>query len=152
MRFKKQEKPFSCGASALRNCVLYLDNNNKKSEAYYRKICKTDETGTSTNDLITAINQLGYICNPIMTKSKQKFLKNLKDCLLDLGCAIVLVDNIQHWVAVLKYENRFLTLIDSDYPKIKTEKTMETFLKSAYNFDKLLNKNYYHSINIRKKT
>lgn len=151
MHFRKQEKPYSCGASALRNCVIYLDNI-KKSEGYYRKICKTDENGTSMNDLKRAVSSLGYCYEVIKTKSKRKFSKKLKDCLLMHGCSIVLVDNVQHWVAAIKYEKRFITIIDSDYNTIKTEKPIDTFLKSAYNFDKLINKNYYHSINIFKIT
>lgn len=149
MKFKKQETPFSCAASSLRNCILSLENN-AKDESYYRKLCNTTEQGTDTKDLLKAISELGYLHECITTKSQIRFKKKLKECLLNNGASIVVVDNLQHWVAVLEYNNKILTIIDSDFSTIKTKISIQNFCKSAFNFDKINNKYYFHFININK--
>lgn len=149
MKFLKQETGYSCGASALRNCILSLENI-AKSEPYYRRLCKTNELGTNEKDIYKAALYLGYLVKSIQTKSEKTFRNKLKTNLINGGKSIVLIDGTQHWVAVVDYKDKYLTVIDSDFSKLKVFKTMSEFAKSAYNFDKHQNKYYYIIINIQK--
>ena len=71
-------------------------------------------------------------------------VKNKISKLLQSGSvAITIIDNQIHWIAVVSYQNKKITFVDSDFKKIKQEISLNDFVKIYGNTDKF-NKSYFY--------
>lgn len=145
MKAYYQEKKYSCGASAIRNCISAL-NGTVPSEKYVRRIAKTTINGTDEEGIIRAFDKLGYKCETFYTENKLKFKAKLLSSLKSDKVAVTIIDNSIHWISVIGYENRKIIFVDSDFKKIKQEMTVNEFIKICGNTDKFTKSYFYYLI------
>lgn len=150
MKWFLQEKPFSCGPSALRNCLLFL--NIIRSESYLRFLMGTTKNGTTEKGIIKSLEILKIPYNIVQTRSYPTFRKRLIKS-LSTGPVILLVESGGHWVAATKYNKRLVEVIDSEYKlfnkSIKQSLKFNDLKQLAFNFDKHTLKSYYYFIAIK---
>lgn len=145
MKAYYQEKKYSCGASAIRNCISAL-NGIVPSEKYVRRIAKTTINGTDEEGIIRAMFKLGYTCEFFSSKNAVSYKNKLLKILKSGKVAIALFESQMHWVAVTGYNNKKITFIDSDFKKIKQEMTVSEFVRISGNTDKFTKTFYYYLI------
>ena len=79
-KWHSQEKPFSCGPSALKNCLIHLKMD--RSESYLRFLMGTNKNGTSEKGIIKSLELLKLNYKVTQTKSfeifRKRLIKNLK--------------------------------------------------------------------------
>lgn len=148
MEFKAQELSYSCGANAIKNCLIMY--GEKYSEKRIRELAGTTKEGTSAQGIIKCLKQLGYGYKVYQYSNREAFEKNLVKCLDQDRPVIVLTDNCDHWVAVVSRFHRRLVVIDSTFKKIGQEFLISNFSKYAYNYDRKTKKQYYYFIEIVK--
>lgn len=147
MKFHKQQTTFTCGASAIRNGLSVL-GHDRISEKYIRRIAKTTKKGTSSDGILNAFKTLGYECSELNTKSSNYFKRILLKTLKENGICIVLIDSINHWIAVVEYSRRKIVFIDSDFKKIKQRFNVRYFIPMCRNYDKFKKEEYYYLIKV----
>jgi len=146
-KFRKQEKPYSCGASAIKNCLIALDRIDI-SERRIRLLSKTTAEGTDEVGLAKAIERLGYVPELFETKTEDVFKKHLIDGLKAGSMFIVLTDSGNHWVALVSYRNKYFEFVDSDFKRKLQTATCKDFLLVAKNIDKFRKKEIYFAVKI----
>ena len=148
-RYYEQETPYSCGASAIRNVLKQF--NIIKSEKHLRKLCHTNETGTSQKAIIKTLQSFNLTVKEIQTKSEQRFKRIIKTGLINNNKFILLVDNTQHYITAISYYNNKVKIIDSDFivkRKLSPELTMQQLINMSFNYDKIKNQKYFYIIQI----
>lgn len=153
MTYKIQEKKFSCGPAALRNCLLKLGRN--VSESYIRQLSHTTADGTDEESLFLAIKALGYEYKEYATKSAQVFSKYLLKALKSGNPCIVASDSYFHWIAAVEYKKRKVKVIDSVFKENdrshKQNLSMGVLKKMCLCFDRSTLKSAYYIIEIKRK-
>lgn len=147
--YHKQETTFSCGASAIKNGLIAL-GHNRISEKTIRKLANTTKKGTDGKGILNTFNLLGYECSELNTKSGKYFKRVLLKTLKEGGICIVLIDSINHWIAVIEYFRRKIVFIDSDFKKIKQRFNVRYFIPMCRNYDKFTKQEYYYLIKVNK--
>ena len=142
MKAYSQETRYSCGASAIRNCISAL-GGQVPSEKYVRRIAGTTINGTNETGIVKALSKLGYQCESYYTENTLNYKNKLSKVLQAGSVAITIIDNQIHWIAVVGYSNRKITFVDSDFKKIKQEISLKDFVKISGNTDKF-NKSYFY--------
>ena len=134
-KYFPQEKGFSCGASALRNCLSHFGIT--LTEAYLRKVCNTNkDDGTSFDDLYEA-SQNYFDVNEIVSISPNVFQRRITKGLKNGKVYIISVDNHQHWISCVEYYNRKVKIIDSDWEKgVVHWITMRQLVEMSFCYDK----------------
>lgn len=147
-KWHSQEKSFSCGPSALKNCLIFL--GVERSESYLRFLMGTNRNGTSEKGIIKSLEILKLNYTITQTKSftvfRKKLIKNLKAG----NPCILLIESGSHWVAAISYYNKLVTIIDSDYKSIKQQFKFSDLKNLAFIWDKFINKGYYYFISLSK--
>lgn len=148
MKYHKQETRFSCGASSLRNAFKHLGKTI--SERTIRKLAGTTKDGTSEKGLMEVLDHYNLNYKEIYSKSKEYFRSKLIASLREGNVCIVLIESLNHWIAVLEYDHRKIVFVDSDMKPIVQRWNVKDFLMICRNSDKFLKKEYYYSIKIIK--
>lgn len=141
----KQETPFSCGASAVRNVIKSLDGI-VPSEKYVRRVCQTTMQGTTEKGLIRGLIKLGYHTEEFYTENETTFKNRLKKKLTLGFKAIAIIQGSSHWIAVTEYSNKRITFIDSDFKKAEQRYTLNEFALISKNIDKINKRVAYYCI------
>ncbi len=152
MKYKLQEKKFSCGSAAIRNCLLKLGKDI--SESYIRQLSNTTSNGTDENNLFIAIEALGFEYKSYQTKSGQVFSKHLLKALKSGNTCIIATDSYFHWIAAVEYHKRKIKIIDSVFKesdKSHKQNLLMSILKNmCLCFDRSTLKSSYYIIEIKK--
>lgn len=152
MKYKLQEKGFSCGPAAIRNCLLKLGKN--VTESYIRQLAHTTSNGTTEEDLFVAIESLGFTYKEYQTKSPQVFSKRLLKALKNGNPCIIATDSYFHWVAAIQYSKRKVKIIDSVFKESQKSyiQNLSTHVlkKMCLCFDRISLKSSYYLIEIKK--
>lgn len=148
-KFKRQEKPYSCGASALRNCIVALDKVNVSERSIRLKVGTTKD-GTTAGGIIAGAVMLDYNAEIIEKTNPEKFKEIIVEGLRSKKVFIVLSDSTTHWIALVGYENKYFYFVDSTCKRILQAFTEKQFLKMVRNFDKEKRKEYFFAIQINK--
>lgn len=141
----KQETRFSCGASAIRNCIEAL-NGIVPSEKYVRRIAGTTIQGTSEAGIMKALRKLDYYYEDFYTENPNTFKNKLLKVLKSGKVAITIIDSSSHWVAVTGYSNKKIIFVDSDFKKAEQHFTVKEFTMITRNIDKIKKKEYWYLI------
>lgn len=141
----KQETPYSCGSSAIRN-VIESFGGVVPSEKYVRRICGTKIQGTDERGLIKGLNKLGYDVREYYTLNETAFKNQLIKILTQGKKAITVIENDAHWIAVTGYSNKRITFIDSDFKKAEQHFTLKEFLLISKNIDKIKLQSFYYML------
>lgn len=141
----KQEKNYSCGASAIRNVIHSLDGI-VPSEKYVRRVCQTTIQGTTEKGLIRGLIKLGYFTEEFYTENETTFKNRLKKKLTSGFKAIAVIQGSSHWIAVTGYANKRVTFIDSDFRKAEQNFTLNEFALISGNIDKINKRVAYYCI------
>ena len=141
----KQEKPYSCASSAIRNVIESL-NGIVPSEKYVRRICQTTLHGTDEKGIIRGLIKLGYSAEIFETSNETTFKNRLKKILIQGKKAIAVIDTHEHWIAVTGYSNKRIIFVDSDFKKVEQRFTLNEFTMICRNIDKINKKTCYFMI------
>ncbi len=150
--FKAQEKDYSCGATALRNCLIHFTGQDV-SEKTIRKYCNTKQDGTDEDDLSDGAELFGFDVRQIKTKSinifKRKIIKGLKNGKV----FIISTEAHNHWIAVVEYSKRKVKIVDSDYQKYTDKSivqyiTMKELADTTFGYDKFDKEKYYYFLEL----
>lgn len=149
MTFHRQETKFTCGPASIRNALLAF--GYIFSERKIREISGSEKTkGTSEKKIFKTLRHLGFKFKEFYNKSepafKQRVIYNLKKG----NKMIVLTDHEDHWVSVVEYENKYLTVIDPEQKRVRMHLTPKAFSKWCLNFNKRSKDTYYYGIIILK--
>lgn len=145
MKYFSQEKKYSCGASAIRNCISAL-GGQIPSEKYIRRIAQTSIYGTDTNGIARAFLKLNYKVDLFYTEFQNEFKYKILEVLNAGKVAITMTDNETHWIAVTGIKNNKIIFIDSDFKKIKQEFEIDDFVTITRNIVKQKKTNYWYLI------
>jgi ABC-type bacteriocin/lantibiotic exporter with double-glycine peptidase domain len=149
MTFHRQETKFSCGPASIRNSLLAL--GYIYSERYIREISGSDRLlGTSEKKITKALRFLGFNYKEFYNKSESAFKQRVVYNLRKGNKMIVLTDHEDHWISVVEYENKYLTIIDPEQKRIRRRLTPKEFAKWCLNFNKRTRNTYYYGIIILK--
>jgi ABC-type bacteriocin/lantibiotic exporter with double-glycine peptidase domain len=146
----RQEKPYSCASSAIRNVIESL-NGIVPSEKYVRRICQTTIQGTNEKGIIRGLTKLGYSAEIFETSNEVTFKNRLKKILTQGKKAIVIIQENSHWIAVTGYSNKRIVFADSDFKKVEQRFTLNEFTMICRNIDKINKKTCYFMIVISEK-
>jgi ABC-type bacteriocin/lantibiotic exporter with double-glycine peptidase domain len=147
-KWHSQEKPFSCGPSALKNCLIHLKMD--RSESYLRFLMGTNKNGTSEKGIIKALGLLKLNYKVTQTKSFETFRKRLIKNLKSGRPCILLIESGTHWVAAIDYY-RTVKIIDSEFKRSIDRTFKFSELKNlCFIYDKFINKGYYYFISLSK--
>jgi len=141
----KQETPYSCAASAVRN-IIESFGGVVPSEKYVRRICGTKIQGTDEKGLVRGLTKLAYHSEEFYTENETTFKNKLIKILKDGRKAISIIQGSSHWVAITGYANKKIVFCDSDFKKAEQHFTVKEFLLISKNIDKLNKKQFYYMI------
>lgn len=141
----KQEKKYSCGASAIRN-VIYSLNGIVPSEKYVRRICQTTIQGTNEKGIIRGLTKLGYLTEEFYTENETTFKNKLKKRLSEGYKAIAIIQGNSHWIAITGYENKRVVFVDSDFRRAEQKYTLNEFALISKNIDKINKRECFYCI------
>jgi ABC-type bacteriocin/lantibiotic exporter with double-glycine peptidase domain len=144
MKFYFQEKPYSCGSSALRNCLLA--QGVQYTEKTLRKYCNTTPEGTTSKGLSTALGLLNFKYKELYRRSGVDFVDLLKRELRKGRVCITLTDNAEHWIAIIGYYDKRFTIIDSLFKGGKAYLTTKELCDYCRNFYRETKKVGYYTI------
>lgn len=118
MKYRAQEKDYSCGANSLRNVLIHFKLASVTEETV-RKACKTsEEHGTTEAGLLEGAEHFGLESKEWETVSKDIFKRKVIKALKEGRTLIVNTDALWHWVTVLEYKNKRVKIIDSMYKTV----------------------------------
>jgi len=145
MTYHRQETRFSCGPASIRNALLAF--GYKFSERRLREIAGSDKwNGTSDKKIRKTLRHLGFKFKEFENKAaaafKQRVIYNLKKG----NKLIILTDHEDHWISVVEYENKYITAIDPEQKRVKTQLTPKELSKWCLNFNKRTKETYYYGI------
>ncbi len=151
-KYHTQETDYSCGASAFRNILKFFGKD--VSEKRIREILGTTKEGTEAKEIINGAKYYGYEYGIVETKSEKVFQNKIKNILNKGYCCILEVDKSIHWVAVLKYECKKFTVVDTEFKslggKSATQKlTLQQLTHMGYNYDKIKNRHFFLFIKLK---
>lgn len=138
--YKKQEKTYSCGPAAIRNCLIHF--NIFVTERAIRKQCNvTDTSGTNEDQLIQGCEYYGFNVTEIETRSIDVFKRKISKGLKQGKVYIASTEHHNHWVCILDYKNRKVKIVDSDYRKYVDKSivqyiTFKQLLETAHSYNK----------------
>lgn len=145
MTFYRQETGFTCGPASVRNCLLAM--GHRVSERRIRELSGTDKNnGTDEKKLLRAIKSLGFQYKEFYNKSESAFKQRVVYNLKKNNKLIILTDHEYHWISVVDYQNKYLSIIDSWARKIKKELTPKELSRWCLNFNKKTKETYYYGI------
>jgi ABC-type bacteriocin/lantibiotic exporter with double-glycine peptidase domain len=149
LTYFKQETKFTCGPASLRNSLLAL--GFVYSERKLRELAGSDRTnGTSEKKIFRALRALSFDFKAFHNKTeaafKQRVIYNLKKG----HKLILLTDHEDHWISVVEYQNRYLTVIDPEQKRVRKYLTPKELSKWCLNFNKRTMNTYYYGIIIFK--
>jgi ABC-type bacteriocin/lantibiotic exporter with double-glycine peptidase domain len=151
MKWKMQETSFSCGPSALRNCLLKF--GQKHSEKKIRILAGTSKKrGTDEKGIMNAMDALWIEHKEHESRSADVFGRKLLKALKNGSTCIVLTDSFQHWVAALNYEKRRIELVDTNFREgkkpIHQKIRLKDFKVLSCNFDRFNLKTVFYFLEI----
>lgn len=136
--YKPQEKSYTCGPAAIRNCLIHF--GVELTEETIRKVCDTRKDGTDETSIIEACEYYGFETKEIESKSTDVFRRKISKGLKAGKVYIASTDSHCHWISVLEYKNRKLKIIDSDFREegksILQYITFKEFVEMAFGYDK----------------
>src|ERR1051325_7282867 len=95
------------------------------SERRIRNLCGTDKLyGTDEKKLFKALKQLGFKYKIIYNRSESAFKQRILYNLKKNNKLILLTDNELHWISVIEYKNKKITIIDPQEARLKQELTL----------------------------
>lgn len=106
-----QRRKYACGAAAVVNTLRAF--GVRVSEARIRKLAGTDETGTSSVGLVTALRAFGLSVQEYSDNNAANSWRWLHGNLIHGRPVIVCVDNWQHWVTAIGSLSDRVVLFDS---------------------------------------
>jgi len=150
MTFHRQETGFTCGPASVRNSLLAM--GYRVSERRIRELAGTDKNnGTDEKKLLRAIKSLGFQYKEFYNKSESAFKQRVVYNLKKNNKLIILTDHEYHWISVVDYQNKYLSIIDSWARNIKKELTPKELSRWCLNFNKKTKETYYYGIIINPK-
>ncbi len=145
MTYFKQETKFSCGPASIRNSLIAL--GYLFSERKIRELSGSDRyNGTSEKKICRAIKQLGFEYKTFQNKSETAFKQRVVYNLKKGNKLILLTDHEDHWISVVEYENKYLTVIDPEQKRVKKQLTPKSLSKWCLNYNKRTEETYYYGI------
>lgn len=149
MTYYRQETKFTCGPASIRNSLLAL--GYIFSERKIREFAGTDrEKGTSEKKITKALRQLGFSYKEFYNKSESAFKQRVVYNLKKGNKMIVLTDHEDHWISVVEYENKYLTVIDPEQKRVKKYVTARSLSRWCLNYNKSNSETYYYGVIIIK--
>ncbi len=149
MTYFKQETKFTCGPASLRNSLLSL--GYIYSERKLRELAGSDRlTGTSEKKIFKALRALGFEFKAFINKSEAAFKQRVVYNLKKGNKLILLTDHEDHWISVVEYQNKYLTVIDPEQKRIRKQLTPKSLSKWCLNYNKRTGETYYYGIIIYK--
>jgi ABC-type bacteriocin/lantibiotic exporter with double-glycine peptidase domain len=149
LTFFKQETKFSCGPASIRNSLIAL--GFLFSERKIRELSGSDRNnGTSEKKICRAIKHLGFQYKTFQNKSEAAFKQRVVYNLKKGNKLILLTDHEDHWISVVEYENKYLTVIDPEQKRVKKQLTPKSLSKWCLNYNKQTQETYYYGIIIIK--
>lgn len=146
LKWKKQERQFTCGPNAWRN--LLLKYNKKASEETIRSIMETDKNGTDSNGFINAANEYGFNYKEVLSTSHDVFGRKIIKALKSNHGIILLSKACEHWVYVDRYYKRKIYIIDGSNDSLEIAFTLKELKQYALNFDETEKRSYYYFIEV----
>ena len=121
------------------------------SERYIRELSGCDsQNGTSEKKIKRALKALEFDVKEFYNKSESAFKQRVIYNLKKGNKIIILTDHEDHWISVVGYQNKHLTLIDPEQKRIKKTLTPKELAKWCLNFNKRTKETYYYGIIILK--
>ncbi len=150
MTFFKQETKFSCGPASIRNSLIAL--GYLFSERKIRELTGSDRlTGTSEKKICRAIKHLGFDHKTFQNKSEAAFKQRVVYNLNKGNKLILLTDHEDHWISVVDYGNKYVTVIDPEQKRVRKQITPNSLSKWCLNYNKRTGETYYYGIIILSK-
>lgn len=148
-KYFPQETNYSCGASALRNCLSHF--GIVLTERYLRSKCNTNKEGTEPEDLYSACENY-FNVREIFSISPNVFQRRISKGLKQGKVFIVSTDSHWHWISVLEYYKRKVLIIDSDYDKgLKHWITMKQLIELSFGYEKNEDKKSFYALELEMK-
>lgn len=146
MTFSKQERTYSCGCASLRNCLKSMGEIH--SERKIRDLSGASKNnGVSDKQLITAISALGHNSKKFMNLNERAFKNRITRELKNGNKVILLTDHEEHWVSLIDYEFRKVSVIDSQKGRrLKHILSLKDLSVWALNFNKRTRVKYYFGL------
>ncbi|MGA2668839.1 MAG: cysteine peptidase family C39 domain-containing protein [Ignavibacteria bacterium] len=145
MTYHRQETEFSCGPASIRNALLSM--GYKVSERKIRKLAGSDKNnGTSEKKLLKALRVLDFKYKEFYNKSESAFKQRVIYNLKKNNRLVILTDNEDHWISVVGYEYKHLSVIDPEVRRVKKQLTPKELSMWCRNFNKTKKDTYYYGI------
>ena len=149
MTYYRQETKFTCGPASMRNALLSL--GYVFSERRLREIAGSDSKhGTTERKIRKTLRLLGFKSKDFHNKTESAFKQRVTYNLKKGNKLIILTDHEDHWISVVDYGNRHITVIDPERKRIKIRLTPKELSKWCLNFNKRTRGTYYYGIIILK--
>jgi len=146
MTFSKQETTYSCGCASIRNCLKSMGEIH--SERKIRELTgATKINGTSYKQIKSALTIFGHNSKKFTSFNDLTFKKRITRELKKGNKIILLTDHEEHWISLIDYENRKVTVIDSQRNKrLKHFLSLKDLAVWALNFNKQNGEKYFFGI------
>lgn len=151
-KYKPQEKEWSCGSSAVRNCLIHFKLANV-TEKTVRNVCKTTKTnGTTDVGVVEGLEYYGLTVKVWESISPQVFQRRVTKALKDGRVLILNSDATLHWIVALEYSNRKVRVVDSSFKAIDGRKsvdqwiTMRQLIEMCFCYERERAKKYFYCI------
>lgn len=149
MTFFRQETKFSCGPASIRNSLIAL--GFLYPERKIRELAHTDRlNGTSEKKICRALKLLGFKYKTFLNRTEAAFKQRVVYHLKKGNKLILLTDHEDHWISVVGYENKYLTVIDPEQKRVRKQLTPKSLSKWCFNYNKSTGETYYYGIVIFK--
>ena len=146
--FLKQSTSFSCGATALKNCLTALGIVSSE-ETIREQAGTTKAKGTSPEGLKKAIKYYDCEYDEIKTENPSAFLVRLARGLKKGKVFIVLTDHEEHWISLIEYKARkFVTIDPEEKQYLEKHLTGKQLVDWCKNFNKKKYYTYFYAIKI----
>jgi len=154
MKWKPPETLFTCGAAAIRNCLIFFDDGGS-SEIFIREISNTTKNGVNEKGIRKAFKYFGYETREISSTSPDVFGRKILKSLKSGKACIVLSDHCNHWIFAAEYKHRKIKIVDDMFKhdcnrKIEQELTLKELKTLASNFDRTVKKPIFYFIEVWK--
>ncbi len=121
------------------------------SEKKIRNLSDCDrENGTSEKKIIRALKSLDFDVKEFYNKTDAAFKQRVTYNLKKGNKLIILTDHEDHWISVVEYHNKHITIIDPEQKRVKKILTPKELAKWCLNFNKRTKETYYYGIIILK--
>ncbi len=106
--------------------------------------------GTSEKKIFRALRALGFDFKAFHNKTEAAFKQRVVYNLKKGHKLILLTDHEDHWISVVEYQNKYLTVIDPEQKRVRKYLTPKELSKWCLNFNKRKMNTYYYGIIIFK--